>query len=66
MQDTVAAGFALWQVQPHIDSAGDQVLEINLPLSKKKDSIVRMKQNMFFTRSLIQKLTGKLKIESLE
>ena len=42
------------RVRPHIDSFSDQVLQIYLSLTEKKDNFVPMiKQNMFICHSLI-------------
>ena len=71
MRSRVAAGFAPWQVHPHINSTSDQVLKIYFSLTEKKEKIVvMMRQNhtkhVYFSSFNSWKVSGELKMESLE
>ena len=54
LETRAPTGFAPWRVRLHIDSSNDQVLQIYLSHTEKKDNFAcTMKKNMFISRSLI-------------
>ena len=72
MASSVSAGFAPWRVRPHwfrphIDSSSDQVLQIYLSHTKKKDNIVRTmkRKDVYFSFFNPLKVIDKLETESL-
>ena len=70
MPQLVAAGFAPWQVRPHIDSTSDQVLKIYLSLNEKKKrhcahNETKPPTHVYFSFFNPLKVTGELELEIL-